>query len=512
MFRNYLAAALRNLLRNRLYTAINVAGLAVGFAVALLIALFIRDELSYDRFFADSDRIYRIYGTGSPPVTGVNELSETEGDVSQWLPLEFPQIERAVSFLEDKRAIRHGDFEVEENLTWAGKDFFQIFRPPGGRWSGHWLVAGDPVAALASPNGVVLTRSMARKYFGKDDAVGGVLELDRKTPLRVGAVIDDLPTHTHLKLGMVVGVDPDFWKSTDWPYAYVKLAANASAAQIERGMHAAIDRHMPLKSIDGGGGKTLKWRGTQAMYLLPLDRVHLHRKGDGTRFDRSRDLRVVGALGAIGALIVLVAVINFVNLMTARASRRAIEVGIRKAAGARRGDGCHGDSGRALSGVRAVGISARCRVERRCRARRRRIRTPGARDPAVCGADRAHRFRHGHLPADAVRDERSASSGQGPRRARARLVRQNAAGEDPRLARSAQRCVFGYCAAVTARSLRCLARRRSTQARRAEHGGLRVLRNLRHPAAGGPAARGALRDGFDPSGRRARWLIRHHQR
>ena len=119
MFRNYLAASIRNLLRNRLYTAINIAGLGVGFAAALLIGLFIRDELSYDQFFADSDRVYRIYGIGKPPVTGVNESDATESDVSQWLPLEFPQVERAVSVLEDKRTIRRGDFEVEEKLAWA---------------------------------------------------------------------------------------------------------------------------------------------------------------------------------------------------------------------------------------------------------------------------------------------------------------------------------------------------------------------------------------------------------
>ncbi len=129
MFRNYLAAAVRNLLRNRLYTAINVAGLAVGFAVALLIALFIRDELSYDRFFAGSERVYRVYAVGKPPVMGFVESEQTEAGVAQWLPLAFPEIERAASLVKDKRSIRRGDFEVEEEIAWATVDFFDLFRP-----------------------------------------------------------------------------------------------------------------------------------------------------------------------------------------------------------------------------------------------------------------------------------------------------------------------------------------------------------------------------------------------
>src|SRR5262245_53853844 len=110
MFRNYLAAALRNLRRNRFYTALNIAGLAVGFAVALLIALFVRDELGYDRFHAQSERIYRIYGIGKPPVSGYNESDTTESDISGWLPLEFREVQYAASLLPDQRTLRRGDF------------------------------------------------------------------------------------------------------------------------------------------------------------------------------------------------------------------------------------------------------------------------------------------------------------------------------------------------------------------------------------------------------------------
>ncbi len=249
MLRNYLAAALRNLLRDRLYAVINVAGLGVGFAAALLIALFIRDELSYDRFFEQNERVYRVYAVGKPPVTGLNESEQTETGVVQWLPLAFPEIERAASLVKDKRAIRRGDFEVEEEVTWATERFFEIFRRPG-----RWVVSGDPVATLKQPGGVVLTRSMARKYFGRDDAVGGMLEMDRKTPLRVGAVIEDLPSNTHLKLGIIGVAGPDF-QSGEWPSTYVKLAANGSPARIQQGMASAIDRHMPLQSVDTGRGR-----------------------------------------------------------------------------------------------------------------------------------------------------------------------------------------------------------------------------------------------------------------
>ena len=125
--------------------------------------------------------------------------------------------------------------------------------------------------------------------------------------------------------------------SKDWAATYVRLAPGASPAQIERGMPGAIGRRMPFNTVIAGD-QTLRWRWTQQMLLLPLANVHLHRESAAGRFDRSPDVRALGTLAAIGALIVLMAVINFVNVMTARGSRRGLEVGIRKVAGARRGD------------------------------------------------------------------------------------------------------------------------------------------------------------------------------
>ena len=336
MFRNYLAAALRNLLRNRFYTAINIVGLAVGFAAALLIALFVRDELSFDRFFAAHERVYRVYAIGKPPVSALSESNTTERGVDEWLPLEFHGVERVASLVTDKRSVRQGDLEVEEEIGWTTAQFFEIFRPPGGRWVGRWLIAGDPVAALSKPDGVVLTRTLARKYFGRDDAVGGVIEIDRKFPLRVGAVIEDLPSNTHLKLGIVAVSSAPFARK-DWGATYVRLAPGVSPAQIERGMRGAIDRRMPFQTVVAGN-QTLHWRWTQQMLLLPIASVHLHRESTAGQFDPSPDLRTLGALAGIGVLIVLVAIINFVNIMTARAHRRGVEVGIRKVAGARRAD------------------------------------------------------------------------------------------------------------------------------------------------------------------------------
>ncbi|HZZ67772.1 MAG TPA: ABC transporter permease, partial [Phenylobacterium sp.] len=181
MLRNYLAAALRNLGRNRLYAGITIAGLAIGFAAAILIGLFVRDEFSYDRFIPGYQHIYRISEiitvNGGKPV----ETTYSPTKLAAALRLDFPQIQVARFAAQGfPPEVRHGDISAaEQGVEWADPDFFRMMPMP--------TLAGDLAHALDTPDSVVIDRSAARKYFGRDTPLGETLLID-KHPMRIAAV------------------------------------------------------------------------------------------------------------------------------------------------------------------------------------------------------------------------------------------------------------------------------------------------------------------------------------
>jgi putative ABC transport system permease protein len=163
MFRNYLAAALRNLSRNRLYAGLTIAGLAIGFAAALLIGLYVRDELTYDRFIPGYERTYRITQTIQLETNKAIHTSLTPMMLVDPLRLDFPEIAAAarISPAYFPPSVRRGDIVVaEQNFVWADPDLFKVLPLP--------LLAGQHAGALDAPDSLVLTQSAARKYFGKD--------------------------------------------------------------------------------------------------------------------------------------------------------------------------------------------------------------------------------------------------------------------------------------------------------------------------------------------------------
>jgi putative ABC transport system permease protein len=192
MFRNYLAAAVRNLSRNRLYAGVTIAGLAIAFASAILIGLYLRHELTYDRFIPGHDRVFLVSQTiqerGKPPF----RLDSTSSILARDLKLQIPQIAYTARYANGgfPPAIRRGDVSISERaFAWVDPDFFKVLPFPA--------LAGDPADALDTPDALVLTRSAARKYFGRDTPVGGRLLVDGQ-PMRVTAVIEDLPSNSHL--------------------------------------------------------------------------------------------------------------------------------------------------------------------------------------------------------------------------------------------------------------------------------------------------------------------------
>jgi putative ABC transport system permease protein len=320
LLRNYLAAASRNLARNWLYAGITILGLAAGFAAAMLIGLYVRDEYSFERFISGYRQIYRletdVLAPGQEPARG----DTAAGSAAAYLALDFPELEGVVRLARSSRWVGRDKAETWERVAWTDPDFFEVLPYP--------VFAGDPIAALHDPNGLVLTREVARKYFGVDAPIGETLLIlapegddplsTTPHPMRVRAVLEDIPRQTHLEDFKIFASGNAAWANRApenrlFYWIYARLPPGMSADRIQERLEAFAAHHYP-------GG----WR----FRLEPLKDVHL----------TAERRAVVRQIAIVGVLIIVIAAINFVTLMTARAVRRATEVGVRKTLGARRRD------------------------------------------------------------------------------------------------------------------------------------------------------------------------------
>ena len=331
MLRNYLASALRNLARGRLYAAISIAGLALGLSAALILALILRNQHCYDCFLPDHERIYVPLSTLIPKQRAPDYAFETHSSVAGLMRLQFHEIEAITRLADQNVTFQRGALRVKETLYWADPNAFDILRFP--------LVAGDRATALRRPDGIVLSRALARKYFGRDAPLGESLRVADDHVMTVTAVIEDLPDRgTTFQSGAFASglaswskltrLDTDAGKDSRKSgtfkvsvVTYLRLAPGASIERVQAGAAALMDG---------------LWHGRPpgldvTLTLVRLDEVHLH---------PGLNPGVHGQLAmalAIGLVILLIACINFVNLSTARAARRAREVMVRKVAGASRG-------------------------------------------------------------------------------------------------------------------------------------------------------------------------------
>ncbi len=338
MLRSCLIAALRNLTRNKLYAGINIIGLAVGFAAAMLIALYVRYETSYDAWLPNSDRTYMLIMTSTHPGGEVRKYREAPGDLARAMSAEQPAIQSLARLMRIKMPIRHGEVEaVERSFFWADPNVFALLQLPA--------LYGDLSSALDQPDSVVITRKMARKYFGKDNPIGETLELNRKYVLKVTAVLKDFPSNTNLDAEIIasgrstvsgltyIDTHPPcptcFTTNTE---VYLRLKPGATIDSLTNSMPAFLDAHRHAEVVFSEA------EGTHFGFeLVPLRQLHT-RPDLAAYLKPIADPAILYAISGIGLLIVLAASINFINLMTARAGRRATEVGIRKVAGAGRRD------------------------------------------------------------------------------------------------------------------------------------------------------------------------------
>ncbi|HEV2480933.1 MAG TPA: ABC transporter permease [Puia sp.] len=301
-------------------------GLTVGMTAFFLVFLYVCFELSYDSFHSKADRIYRIVSDVQTP-TGVQHFSGPPLPATIGMAGALPEIERTTRVsLGDNWMVIRGDNEVFEtdDVALADSNFFRVFDFP--------LVKGDPRTALSGPANVVLSETVAKKFFGPVDPMGKVLRMSRgKFPCTVTGIIKDIPENSSLKAAMIISV-PTFeridsslnseWDNYSWT-AYVLLKPGASAARLQAKFPAYLDKV--------GGADLRKTRMTPTLLLEPLRDIYLYSTRDDARNGHIGNVYI---FSIIGFFIILIAGINFVNLTTARSVERAKEVGIRKVLGA----------------------------------------------------------------------------------------------------------------------------------------------------------------------------------
>jgi putative ABC transport system permease protein len=334
MLQNYLKIAIRNLLKNKAFTAINIAGLAIGIATCLIIMLFVQDELSYDRFNEKADRIVRVVLRGTMNGEKMRECV-VMAPVAATIQKDYPEVVAATRMLDNYKTKIIVDNKTFRDATFAYADsnFFEVFTLP--------LIKGDAKTALVQPNSAVITQAIADKFFGKTDPMGKILNLkDQNQLYKVTGVIKEISTNSHFHFDIFGSMASNTEaKNTSWMYGgyftYLVLQKGYDYKKLEAKLPQLTEKYMAPQLEKGLGVSMSEFRkkgNDVGVHLQPLTDIHL--KSDFTNsLEAGGDIRYVYIFGAIAVFMLLIACINFMNLSTAGASKRAKEVGIRKVLG-----------------------------------------------------------------------------------------------------------------------------------------------------------------------------------
>ncbi|MDB5119905.1 MAG: FtsX-like permease family protein [Sphingobacteriales bacterium] len=328
MFNNFFKVAFRTLLRHKGFSFINIAGLSIGLAVCLLIAVFVQDELKYDQFVKDGDRVYRIANTRTDNIS-TTRMASVPPRFATYMKEHFPEVETTNRIL---MASGKMFFDVGEKKSYEEKwlvtegKFFDIFPLK--------FLKGQPKNSLDAPGSIVITEKLAKKYFGTTDVLNKVIKIDKEDCI-VKGVIADLPEHFHLNFDFLMSLETihlpkERMESLSWQqfYTYIKLKPGANAALLESKFAEAIKKE--TFEMSKGSGNSYE------PFLQPLGDIHL--KSADYVYDNAKrgNLSYVKGLGFIALFVLVIACFNFINLATASSIRRAKEIGVRKVIGADR--------------------------------------------------------------------------------------------------------------------------------------------------------------------------------
>ena len=335
MLKNYFKIALRNIIKNKIYSSINIFGLAIGLAGFMLITILIKNELSYDSFQIKSDRIYRVVEIQNQENIGKLNVAVTMAPLAHALKDYFPGVESTVNILpSDPLFFKIGEQGFyEKNVSFTDPAIFNIFTIP--------FIKGDPETALADPFSIVITKSIAKKYFGDKDPINKTISVSGPfgdAIYKITGLIKDYPENSHIYFNILISISsvenslPWFkdWDSNGLA-TYVLLKNGAAPAQIESQFPRFIQHYIPPD-------KTTGEKSDLQMYLQPVKDIHLFSDDIiyQTYNHNHGSISNVYIFSAIALFILLIACINFMNLATARSSKRIKEIGMRKVLGSKR--------------------------------------------------------------------------------------------------------------------------------------------------------------------------------
>jgi len=321
MLFNYLKISIRNFRKQRLFSGLNILGLGIGIAAVWLMVLYVADELSYDRFHAKADRIFRITQEAEW-ATGSFKLAITSAPYAQALQHEYPEIEKTVRIsVEGGGKILFGEKQVDApDIFFADASVFDVFSFP--------FLYGNPATALREPQKIVLTKTLATRIFGDAaKAVGQTVFFSNNYPNVVTGVIEDVLTNSHLNFSALRSLPPDYtggWQDGD-VYTYLLLKKGTDAQKLEAKFPAFYTKYLQKEMGNAD----------YHMNLQPLTSIHLH-SDLGYEMGTNGNVKTVYIFSAIALLILIIACINYMNLYTARSLKRVREVGVRKAIGSQR--------------------------------------------------------------------------------------------------------------------------------------------------------------------------------
>ncbi len=327
MLKNLLLVALRNFKRDKWYSLLNILGLTIGITFSLFLIFYVRDELSFDRYHVNADRIYRINGYAKEPEKEEMKWAVTQTPLGPTLQHDFPEVEEATRFIRGGKQL----FKIGDNTLYIDKVFvtdsnvFKVFSWP--------FMEGDPRTALVEPYSIVLTRSTADNIFGKDAHALGRSIMSDTVNYKVTGVIPDVPKNSHLLFNALISAStlPKAALEGSWGgfgiYTYVLLKPNARPETLQAKLKPLYDKYMA--PIFAQFNIKIRYE------VVPMTSIHLHTSVDNEP-EQQGSMSYIYIFSAVALFMLIIACINYMNLTTARSARRAREIGIRKVAGSTR--------------------------------------------------------------------------------------------------------------------------------------------------------------------------------
>nr|NQU89542.1 ABC transporter permease [Bacteroidota bacterium] len=331
MFLNYLKSALRNITKNKFYSFLNILGLAIGIAAFIFIFLYVRNEISFDKYHEKADRIYRVESDFT--ISGKHDqFAIVPVPMGPALKLEFPEVEEMCRFNDVGNSLfKYGDKEFyEDGFYFVDSTIFDIFT--------HKVLVGDPKSCLVEPYSVVITESIAMKFFGDQNPMGEIMESGSGRKYKVTAIMEDVPINSHLKFDALLSGSTiaaiqggDAFNSMEpvrfWNigvYTFLLLNQNADMQSVHQKFGGFYDKYM--KPVGDAINASFDLMST------PLTNTHF--SGNISSDLPKGNMAYIYIFSAVALFILLIAAINYMNMATARSAKRAREVGIRKVAGA----------------------------------------------------------------------------------------------------------------------------------------------------------------------------------